>query len=57
VQQLQSLGYRSVPPDDLVSLRIHGVTPEFIRRRNEKAGERLSLETLIEMRVHGAKGD
>ena len=31
IDELAALGYERVPLDDLVALRIHGASPEFIR--------------------------
>ena len=52
VRQIRDLGFRDVSVDDLVSMRIHGVTPEFARR--VKAREPgVTVDDLVGMRIHG----
>ena len=47
------MGYSKLPAQKLVEMRIHGVTPEFIRRV-EKAGYRkVPVDKLVHMRIFG----
>jgi len=41
-----------VSVEDLVSMRIHGVSPEFVRRVQASRGS-VSIERLVSMRIHG----
>ena len=54
VTQLKALGYTGVGVDALVSLRIHGVTTDFIRRVQGRAtGKAVTVDRLVSMRIHG----
>jgi hypothetical protein len=50
---VQALGYKSLTPDELVTLRDHGVTPDRIRQANAKAGTQLSVSDLRNAASHG----
>ena len=52
-----ALGYDSIPLDRLAEMRIHGVTPGFIRELEELGYDGLPIERLVEMRIHGATPD
>jgi hypothetical protein len=39
--------------DALVSMRIHGVTPDFVKRVKSSAGRPVTVDRLVEMRIHG----
>ena len=57
MRELQELGYKNTPVEELVELGIHHVTPRFIREMRRKYGEDLSLSQLLEMRIHGVDKD
>jgi len=48
-------GARRLTPDELVSMRIHGVTPEFARQlaAANPAYARLTTDQLVALRIHG----
>ena len=39
--------------DDLVSLRIHGVTTDFVKRVQGRSGKSVTVDRLVSMRIHG----
>jgi hypothetical protein len=39
--------------DQLVSTKIHGVTPDFIRQMKDRGVKDLSIEQPISLRIHG----
>jgi hypothetical protein len=45
-------GFRDVSVDDLVSMRIHGVTTEFARRVKQREPG-VTVDELVSMRIHG----
>ncbi len=51
VGELRQLGYSGLSAEEIVRLRIHGVTPDFIRRTN--AGGQRSVDELVRMRISG----
>ena len=46
-------GYRNLRADQLVSLRIHEVTPAFVRDMAAAGHKRLTPEQLVALRIHG----
>jgi len=50
---LQSLGYTTVPAHDLVTMRIHAVTPAWIRGQLADAHPRPAIAELVSRRIHG----
>lgn len=53
IADLSALGYTKLSVDDLVGLKTHGVTVEFIKAMNSLFNQKLSVDELVEMRVHG----
>lgn len=53
IQQLADLGYKNVEADDLVSMRIHRVTPKWIEKLRAKGIKDLSVKDLIKLRISG----
>lgn len=49
---IAALGYRNASPDDLVALKIHGVSPAEIAGMQKTFG-RVSLERCVEFAIHG----
>jgi beta-lactamase regulating signal transducer with metallopeptidase domain len=47
----------SLSPDDLASLRTHGVTPEFLREIAALGYKKASVSDLVALRIHGVTPD
>jgi Zn-dependent protease with chaperone function len=52
IDGLAAAGYRDLSADDLIRLKIHGVTPEFARQI-QAAGFQPTAEDLVKLRIHG----
>jgi hypothetical protein len=50
---VQSLGYKHPEPDQLVAMRIHGVSPEFISNLQSRGMKNLTIDELVSLRIHG----
>jgi hypothetical protein len=58
VRAIEELGYHGVSADDLVAMRIHGVTPEYIRQmRQIGLTGKVSVDDWIALRIHGVDPD
>jgi beta-lactamase regulating signal transducer with metallopeptidase domain len=51
---LAAEGYKNLSVDDLISFKIHGVTPEYIRSV-KAAGFQPTPDDLVSMRIHGVE--
>jgi beta-lactamase regulating signal transducer with metallopeptidase domain len=56
LEQIQAEGYTDLTVDEAVSMRIHGVTPAYIRELRA-AGMRPSVDQLIAFCIHGVRPD
>ena len=50
---LAAEGYTNLSVDDLVALKTHGVTPEFIHEMNALFNHKLPVDTLTAFKIHG----
>jgi len=50
---LVAAGYGDLPVDDIIALKNHGVTPEFLRGISRSGWTKLSPQQLIDLREHG----
>jgi hypothetical protein len=39
--------------DDLIAMRIHGVSPDYIAGLQKRGVKNLTIDKLVEMRIHG----
>ena len=53
IQKVEALGFKHPDADDLVAMRIHGVTPEFISNMQSRGMKDLTIDKLVNLRVHG----
>ena len=52
-KELLELGYERVAASDLVGMRIHGVTADFVKRVRDRSGKAVAVDRLVSMRIHG----
>jgi hypothetical protein len=53
IKEIKALGFDRVPPDQLVAMRIHDVSPAFIQKMRSRGFNDASIERLIELKIHG----
>jgi hypothetical protein len=53
IGQLQKLGFAHPEPDQLIAMRIHGVTPDFITGLQSCGMKNLTVDQLVSLRIHG----
>jgi hypothetical protein len=53
IQELQRLGYQGLSSDQLIRMRDHGISASFVQNANSRAGKRLPVETLMDLRARG----
>ena len=54
IEAFQDLGLEDIPFNKLIEMRVHGVTPSFIERVQQKNNtQNFSLNDYIEMKIHG----
>jgi len=56
LEQIQAEGYTDLTVDEAVSMRIHGITPAYVRDLRA-AGIRPTVDQLISFRIHGVQPD
>ena len=56
IRELDALGYKKVPLDDLLSLRIHDAGPEFIKELKALGYSGLATDDLVSMSIHDGPG-
>jgi len=53
VRAMAELGYRDIAMRDLVALRIHGVTADWVRRLHRSGVRPATARALVEERIMG----
>ncbi|MBI4552612.1 MAG: M56 family metallopeptidase [Candidatus Latescibacteria bacterium] len=53
IDEMESSGYRNLSVDQLVKLKMQGVTPAFIRQMRALGYDHLSTDALVALRIHG----
>src|SRR5262249_35805046 len=53
IGDLAAAGYTNLTVDQLIELKMHGVTPDFIKEMNALVGNKLPVDTLVAMKIHG----
>lgn len=53
INAMKAVGYERVEVNDLVRMRIHGVTPQFITQMRDLGYGDLSADRLVQFRIHG----
>ena len=57
IAELRRLGYTNLTVDELIDLKSHGVTIEFIEGLKSEGLTNLSVEQLLKLRAHGIQPD
>ena len=51
IQEVRSLGYPDIPADKILEMKIHGVTPDFVREAKNRFKD-LSLDQIIQLKIY-----
>ena len=54
IEEMAALGYANLTVDEIISLKNHGVTPQFVRELKAAGYDKLSVRELIRLRSSGA---
>ncbi|MDH7448171.1 M56 family metallopeptidase [Aquimarina sp. 2201CG14-23] len=52
IKQFKALGYENASVDDIISLKIHNVTPDFIRKYHQAGYKNISLDKVVGLKIH-----
>ncbi len=52
MKDFKALGYDTISVDDMISLKIHNVTPEFIKKYNAAGYKNIPLDKAIGLKIH-----
>ena len=54
IREMKALGYEGLSADDLVSMRIHGVSLEYARDVKQRYND-ATVYDVVSMRIHGRR--
>ncbi|WP_378172531.1 M56 family metallopeptidase [Aquimarina sp. SS2-1] len=52
IKQFKALGYQNASVDDIISLKIHNVTPDFIKRYHNAGYKNIPLDKVVGLKIH-----
>ncbi|SEL51479.1 Signal transducer regulating beta-lactamase production, contains metallopeptidase domain [Aquimarina amphilecti] len=52
IKQFKALGYENASVDDIISLKIHNVTPDFIKKYNDAGYKKIPLDKVTGLKIH-----
>ena len=50
---MREQGFPDITDEQLVAFRIHGVTPDFVKRMRAAGYTRITPDELVSLRIHG----
>jgi hypothetical protein len=56
INAMAALGYRDLAAEDLITLRIHGVTPDYVQSLQRAGMSHLRADQLVRLRLAGFDG-
>ncbi|MBQ4821641.1 M56 family metallopeptidase [Aquimarina sp. MMG016] len=57
IKAFKALGYENIEVDDIISLKIHNVTPEFIKRYHNAGYKNIPLDDVVGLKIHNVTPD
>ncbi|WP_299212539.1 M56 family metallopeptidase [uncultured Aquimarina sp.] len=52
IKQFKALGYENASVDDIISLKIHNVTPDFIKKYHDAGYKNIPLDDVVGLKIH-----
>ncbi|WP_108805633.1 M56 family metallopeptidase [Aquimarina sp. Aq107] len=52
IKQFKALGYENASVDDIISLKIHNVTPDFIKKYHAAGYKNIPLDKVVGLKIH-----
>ncbi|WP_298311167.1 M56 family metallopeptidase [uncultured Aquimarina sp.] len=52
IKQFKALGYDNASVDDIISLKIHNVTPNFIKKYHDAGYKNIPLDEVVGLKIH-----
>ncbi len=57
IEELENAGYRNLDLDQMIAMKIHGVSGDYIRQLRDAGVDQLTGDDLVAFRIHGVNGD